>query len=146
MIRALLLAFLLAAPAPDSAWAGTLRLLAHAAAGTLDPQINYTAQYWQLYAFTYDGLLAFRKAPGPAGLELVPDLADAVPAAEENGLLYRFHLRPGIRFSDGSPLRPADVLASFRRIFRVRSPTAETFYGAIVGAPRLPRRPPDLRP
>ena len=130
-IRALLLtAALLASPAS----AGELRLLAHAAAGTLDPQINYTAQYWQLYCFTYDGLVAFRKIPGPAGIELVPDLADALPQPEAGGLLYRFRLRPGIRFSDGRPLRALDVVASLRRIFRVRSPTADTFYGAIDGA------------
>ena len=38
---------------------GTLHLVANAAGGTLDPQINYTLQYWQLYQATYDGLLAF---------------------------------------------------------------------------------------
>ena len=47
LLRALILAALLAFPAA----AGNLRLLAHTAAGTLDPQINYTAQYWQLYCF-----------------------------------------------------------------------------------------------
>ncbi len=130
-LAALGLGALLAGPAQ----AGRLRLLAHAAAGTLDPQVNYTAQYWQLFALAYDGLLAFRKVPGPAGTELVPDLADALPAAEDGGRLYRFQLRPGLRFSDGRPVRGADVVASFRRIFRVRSPTAETFYGSIAGAP-----------
>ena len=123
-----ILAALLTTPAS----ANTLRLLAHSAAGTLDPQINYTAQYWQLYAITYDGLVAFRKTPGPTGLDIVPDLADAI---EQNGLEYRFHLRPGINFSNGQPLTPKDVVASLNRIFRIRSPTAETFYGAIAGAP-----------
>src|SRR5438045_9725032 len=32
---------------------GTLKLLAKAAGGTLDPQVNYTLQYWQLYQATY---------------------------------------------------------------------------------------------
>ena len=45
---------------------GTLKLLAKAAGGTLDPQVNYTLQYWQLYQATYDGLLAFKKAGGDA--------------------------------------------------------------------------------
>src|SRR5258707_9086565 len=38
---------------------GTLHLVANAGAGTLDPQINYTLQYWQLYQASFDGLLAF---------------------------------------------------------------------------------------
>ena len=28
---------------------GTIKLVAQAAAGSLDPKINYTGQYWQLY-------------------------------------------------------------------------------------------------
>ncbi len=58
---------------------GTLRLVAHAAGGTLDPQINYTLEFWQIEQATYDGLLAFRKVGGVAGLTIVPDLAEALP-------------------------------------------------------------------
>ena len=29
-----------------------MKLLAKAAGGTLDPQVNYTLQYWQLYQAT----------------------------------------------------------------------------------------------
>ena len=54
---------------------GTLKLLAKAAGGTLDPQVNYTLEYWQLYQATYDGLLAFKKAGGNAAFDVVPDLA-----------------------------------------------------------------------
>ncbi len=113
---------------------GTLRLLAGSGAGTIDPQINYTLQYWQLFILAYDGLVAFRKTGGPAGLEIVPDLATAVPTPEEGGLLWHFQLRPGIRFSTGALVTGADVAASFRRLFRIGSPTAESFYGAIEGA------------
>ena len=134
MIRLVLAALLLALPAAAQTHrGGALRLLAHSAAGTLDPQVNYTAQYWQVFCATHDGLVAFRKVPGPRGLDIVPDLAAAVEPSED-GLRYTFQLRDGIRFSDGAPLRPEDVLASLRRIFRVRGPTAETFYGAIEGA------------
>ncbi len=139
MIRAALLLALLASPAA-AAQGGALRLLAHAAAGTLDPQVNYTAQYWQIFCFTHDGLVAFRKVPGPAGLDIVPDLAESVERSAD-GLQYRFRLRHGIRFSDGSPLEPEDVLASFRRLFKVRSPTADTFYGAIAGADECLKTP-----
>ncbi len=31
---------------------GEIRLVAAAAGGTIDPQINYTLQYWQLFYFT----------------------------------------------------------------------------------------------
>jgi len=113
---------------------GVLHMLAQTAAGSVDPQINYTAQMWQIFIMAYDGLVAFRKTSGEEGNEIVPDLADALPAPTDDGLTYVFHLRPGLRFSDGSPVRPADAAASLRRIFRVSSPTAGSFYGAIAGA------------
>ena len=128
LCAALVATLLLAAPARADF---TLRLLARSAAGTIDPHVNYTAQYWQVFAGVYDGLVAFRKVAGPAGTEIVPDLAESFTV---DGLAYRFRLRPGLRFSDGGPARAEDVAASFRRIFRVGSPTASTFFGAIEGA------------
>ena len=58
---------------------GTMKLLAKAAGGTLDPQVNYTLQYWQLYQATYDGLLGFTKAGSDAAFQVVPDLAESIP-------------------------------------------------------------------
>ena len=113
---------------------GTMRLLAHSAAGTIDPQVNYTAQFWQIFSMVYDGLLAFRKVPGPHGNEIVADLAESVPTPTDGGLTWRFQLRPDIHFSTGAPVRATDVAASFRRLFRISSPTADSFYGAIEGA------------
>ena len=40
---------------------GTFTMLAKGAGGSLDPQINYTLQYWQLYQSTQDGLVAFKR-------------------------------------------------------------------------------------
>ena len=113
---------------------GTLHLLAKSAAGTLDPQVNYTLQYWQLYQAMYDGLLAFKKVSGQDSFTVVPDLAEALPTVSDGGKTYTFVLRKGIKFSDGKDVTVADVAASFKRIFTVSSPTAGTFYNGIVGA------------
>ena len=55
------------------------------------------------------GLVTFRKAGGAAGTQLVPVLAVAVPRPTDGGRTYRFVLRRGIRYSNGKPVRPADV-------------------------------------
>ena len=140
MTRLVLLWLLLAGCAHAQ---GTLRLLASTGAGSIDPQINYTGQYWQLFTVVYDGLVAFRRVPGPTGLELVADLADAVPQPTEDGRLYSFHMRPGLRFSDGAPVRASDAAASFRRMFRIVGPTAGSFYAGIVGGAECLRAPAD---
>ena len=113
---------------------GTLKLVAKAAAGTIDPQVNYTLEYWQLYQATYDGLLAFTKAGGNAAFTVVPDLAENLPTPTNGGKTWVFKLRKGIKFSNGKTVTPDDVVASFQRIFKVKSPTSGSFYAGIVGA------------
>ncbi len=113
---------------------GTMRIVAHSAAGTVDPMINYTLQYWQIYQGLYDGLMAFKKAPGADGFTKVPDLAEAMPEVSNDGKTYTFKLRKGVKFSTGAEVSVKDVVASFQRIFKVSSPTAGGFYSVIVGA------------
>ena len=113
---------------------GTIKLVAASAAGSLDPKINYTGQYWELYQASYDGLLGFRYGDGKASFEVVPDLATALPVMSNGGKTLTFTLRSGIKFSNGQPVTVADVKASFERIFKVSSPTAGSFYNGIVGA------------
>lgn len=113
---------------------GKLRLLSNAGAGTIDPHVNYTLQFANVYQSVYDGLVAFKKGAGAEAFTIVPDLAEAIPAPENGGKRYVFKLRKGIKFSNGRELTVEDAAASFRRIFKVSSPTSGTFYNLIVGA------------
>ncbi|RWQ24676.1 ABC transporter substrate-binding protein [Mesorhizobium sp.] len=134
-----LLGMTIASP-PSSALAaegklgGTLRLLANAAAGTADPHINYTLQFFQMNYILYDGLVTYKKAGDKSGFEVVADLAETLPKVENSGKTYVFKLRKGIKFADGSDVTSKDVVASFQRIFKISGPTAGTFYNGIVGA------------
>jgi peptide/nickel transport system substrate-binding protein len=120
---------------------GTLKLLAKTAGGTIDPKINYTLQYWQLFQSVYDGLTTFKQVNGQDSFTIVPDLAEAVPTPTNGNKTYVFTLRKGISFSDGSPLTVDDVVASFQRIFKVSGPTAGSFYNGIVGADKCLKTP-----
>jgi peptide/nickel transport system substrate-binding protein len=120
---------------------GTVKLVAQAAAGTLDPKINYTGQYWELYQASYDGLLAFAYGDGKRSFDIVPDLATALPKLSNGGKTLNFTLRKGVKFSNGQLVTVADVKASFERIFKVLSPTAGSFYNGIVGADKCLKTP-----
>ena len=113
---------------------GTLKLLYQGAFGSADPHINYTLQGWQIEQTTMDGLVNFKKAQGTAAYTVVPDLAVAIPKPTAGGKTWVFKLRSGIKFSNGKPLKASDVVASFQRIFKVHGPTAESFYGSIIGS------------
>ncbi|MDR3518852.1 MAG: ABC transporter substrate-binding protein [Azospirillaceae bacterium] len=136
MSGAALVAALLAAASAQAAdhRGGTLHAVAVSSSGTLDPQINYTTQYWQLYQSVYDGLLAFKKTDGTAGTEIVPDLVTTLPVVSDGGKTLTVTLRKGITFANGKELTTADVVASFQRIFKISGPTAGSFYNVLVGA------------
>jgi len=115
---------------------GELRTVANAApSGSPDPQVNYTLQEWQLLITSHDGLIAFKRVAGAPGTVKVPDLAEAIPKPTNGGKTWTFKLRSGIKFSDGSTLDGADVLATFERLFKIgNSPNAGTWYNVIQGA------------
>jgi peptide/nickel transport system substrate-binding protein len=123
---------LLCAAAPHHG--GTLHLTASSAAGTIDPHINYTSAFNQIYAFLTDGLVTFRKVGGAAGAQIVPDLAEAMPTVADAGRTYIFKLRHGVFFSDGREVTVEDVAASLRRMFKVLGPNVGSWYNIIIGA------------
>ena len=104
-----------------------MKLLASTAGGTLDPQVNYTLQYWQLYQATYDGLVTFRKVGGAHSFDIVADLATAMPKLSNAGKTYTFILRKGVKFSNGATVSVNDVKASLERLFKVSNPNAGTW-------------------
>jgi peptide/nickel transport system substrate-binding protein len=111
---------------------GVFTILANSSFGVADPAQNYTLQEWQLLIDTGDGLTAFAKVGGLAGTKIVPDLATAIPLPTNGGKTYVFHIRHGIKFSNGQTLKPSDFVTTFERQFTVPGPTS--FYSGIVGA------------
>ncbi len=111
---------------------GTYTILANSAFGVADPAQNYTLQEWQLLIDTHDGLVQFERVGGTAGTKIVPDLATALPTPTDGGKTYLFHIRTGIKFSNGQVMKPSDFVKTFERQFTVPGPT--TFYSGIVGA------------
>ena len=133
-LAALLIALSTGAHAQQAHQGGTLRLVSAASVGTIDPQISYESQYQAIFFVVYDGLVSFSKAGGKASTDVVADLAEAVPKPEDGGKTYVFKLRDRVSFSDGQPVTPGDVVASFQRLFKVSSPNAGTWYNVIAGA------------
>src|SRR5215469_6018783 len=111
---------------------GVFTILSNSAFGVADPAQNYTLGEWQLLIDTHDGLTAFAKVNGLAGNKIVPDLATSIPKPTNGGKTYLFHIRRGIKFSNGQTLKPSDFVKTFERQFTVPGPTS--FYSDIVGA------------
>ncbi len=93
-----------------------------------------------LLSLAYDGLVAYRRAGGATFGPLIGALATDVPPPSPDGRTYVFKLRPKLRYSDSSPVRPEDFRASLEALFR-RDPGLGSYYQGIVGGQRCARRP-----
>ena len=101
----------------------------------LDTGLSYATEGWEILESTGDGLLAFKRASGAAGAQIVPDLATAMPAVTNGGKTYSFTMRTGIPFSApvSRAVQPSDIKFSIERLFRIDS-GGVGFYTGIVGA------------
>jgi len=114
---------------------GTLRVLSAFGYDSIDPALaGFSAA--SVLLVTNDGLVSFRKVGGVEGTQLVPDLAVAVPTPSEGGKTYTFQVRPGIRYSNGKLVQPADFKRAIERLFVIGATEATGFYSGIVGADR----------
>jgi YVTN family beta-propeller protein len=121
---------------------GTLTLIAQLSPHdqATDPAAAYMPAIWQMLSVTNDGLVGYRRAGGPVSDTLVPDLASALPAPVNGGRSYIFHLRPGLRYSNGTTVRPEDFRRAIERAFSINAGPAGYFTG-IVGAHQCERTP-----
>jgi ABC-type transport system substrate-binding protein/DNA-binding SARP family transcriptional activator/streptogramin lyase len=121
---------------------GTLALIANLSPHdqTTDPAAAWMPPIWQMLSVTNDGLVSYRRTGGPAGDTLVPDLAAALPAPADGGRTYTFQLRAGIRYSNGTPVRPEDFRHAIERVFAINAGPA-FYYTGIIGASQCARAP-----
>jgi peptide/nickel transport system substrate-binding protein len=120
---------------------GTLTLIAQLSPHdqATDPAAAWMPPIWQMLSVTNDGLVGYRRIGGPVGDTLVPDLATTLPAPVDGGRTYTFHLRPGIRYSNGTPVRPEDFRHAIERVFALGAAAFE--YTGIAGAAQCQRTP-----
>jgi peptide/nickel transport system substrate-binding protein len=132
-------------PGPNAHRGGTLRVVESPAfaslGGSLDPAAFGGLGQWQMLSLTNDGLVTYRRIGGIAGDTLVPDLATELPSPTGDGRIYTFHLRRGIRYSDGTPVRPEDFRYAIERVFEIGNAYTESPYTGIVGAQQCARMP-----
>jgi peptide/nickel transport system substrate-binding protein len=102
----------------------------------MDPALSYTAEGWTAMGEVYIPLLTYRHADGAAGAEVVPGLAKDMPKISNGGKTYTLFLRPGLKYSNGKPVKASDFTYAVERAFKVNS-GGSVFYTGIVGAEKF---------
>ena len=87
----------------------------------LDPALSYTAEGWTAMADVYVPLLTYKHANGEEGSEVIPGLAKELPKISNGGKTYTLTLRPGLKYSDGTPVKASDFPYTIERLFKTNS-------------------------
>lgn len=93
---------------------------------TLDPAVDYESTGFEIISNVYETLIEYN---GTSTSDFVPVISDTIPTVA-NGLVspdflnYTFHIRPGMKFSNGDPITAWDVKYSISRtlLFNAGSP------------------------
>jgi peptide/nickel transport system substrate-binding protein len=99
----------------------------------LDPGLSFTLEGATALQNVYIPLLTYAHADGAGGTKLIPGLARELPKIDQGGKRYTLYLRPGLQYSDGSPVKASDFRFVVERLFRINS-VGSTFFTGIVGA------------
>jgi peptide/nickel transport system substrate-binding protein len=102
----------------------------------IDPALSYTAEGWTAMADVYIPLLTYKHANGEEGSEVIPGLAKELPKISNGGKTYTLFLRPGLKYSDGTPVKASDFPFAVERMLKLNS-GGTPFYTSIVGAEKF---------
>jgi peptide/nickel transport system substrate-binding protein len=102
----------------------------------MDPQISYTAEGWTAMRPVYVPLLTYKAASEAEGSEIIPGLAKELPKVTNGGKTYTMFLRPGLKYSNGEPIKAGDFKYAVERCFLTNS-GGSPFYTDIVGAEKF---------
>ncbi len=120
---------------------GTLSFDNSSTVESTDPGNIYYAYEWnfsQLYATT---LMTYKACPGACGLQLAPALATSPGVVSDNGLTWTYHIKPNVKFEDGTTITSQDVKYAVERTFdRGKFPLGPAYYTFLL-APQKPAYP-----
>jgi peptide/nickel transport system substrate-binding protein len=115
---------------------GTLNITYAGFPDYMDPALSYTQEGWTAMGEVYIPLLTYKHAEGAEGSEVVPGLAKEMPKISNAGKTYTLFLRPGLKYSDGTPVKASDFPFAVERMFKLNS-GGSPFYTTIVGAEKF---------
>lgn len=118
-----------AAPAETTAGGKILSVQVGPDPETIDPALNSAVDGGNMLLHSFECLLAVDQDG-----KLIPGQAESWETSED-GLTWTFHLRDGLKWSDGSDLTAKDFEYSWKRVCdpMVAAPYAETVLGMVEG-------------
>jgi peptide/nickel transport system substrate-binding protein len=99
----------------------------------LDPADMYYGYAWNFVRYYGRSLVMFKPAPGNAGTQLIPDLATSLGQSSDGGKTWTYHIRPGLKYSDGTTITTKDIKYDVERTLdKTVFPNGPTYFNDFL--------------
>ena len=103
-----------------------------------DPGNTYYAANWNFIRLYTTPLMTYKSCPGKCGLQLVPGLATAPGTVSPDGLTWTYHIKQGLKFSDGEAITASDIKYAVERTYAKNVLPNGPSYFQVWLAPQTP--------
>ncbi len=124
---------------PSSRPGGTIVFDNSSVPDSTDPGNTYYANMWNVVRLYGRSLVTYKSVPGNSGNQIVPDLATSLGQVGDNGLTWTYHLRPNIRYEDGTTVTSQHVKYAVERTYaKDVLPNGPGYFQLLLGDPKYP--------
>ena len=124
---------------PSTKKGGTLTFALSSTPDSFDPGNTYYAWTFDMTRLWATPLVTYKSCPGACGNTLVPGIATSLGTVSDNGLVWTYHLKPGLKFEDGTPVTSADVKYAVERTYdRSVLANGPTYFPVLLADPKYP--------
>jgi peptide/nickel transport system substrate-binding protein len=102
---------------PSTKTGGTIVYDNSSGPDSTDAGNTYYAFNWNFTRLYATPLMTYKSCTGSCGLNIVPALATAPGVGTSNDTVWTYHIKSGLKFSDGLPITSADVKYAVMRTF-----------------------------
>jgi peptide/nickel transport system substrate-binding protein len=124
---------------PSTTKGGTLTFAMASTPDSFDPGDTYYDWTWNISRLWATPLVTYKSCPGSCGLGLTPGIATSLGTVSDNGLVWTYHLKQGLKFEDGTPVTSEDVKYAVERTYdRSVLPNGPTYFPVLLADPTYP--------
>jgi peptide/nickel transport system substrate-binding protein len=124
---------------PSNHKGGTIRFDNSSVPDSTDPGNTYYAFMWNTVRLYGRALITYKSVPGSGGNQIVPDLTTSLGRVSDNGLTWAYHLKPNIKFEDGTTVTSKDVKYAIERTYaKDVLPNGPSYFKLLLKDPNYP--------
>lgn len=124
---------------PSDATGGTIIFNSSSVPDSTDPGDTYYANQWNVVRLYGRSLVTYKSTPGSGGNQIVPDLATSLGSVSANGLTWTYHLKPSIKYEDGTTVTSKDVKYAVERSYaKDVLPNGPGYFSLLLTDPGYP--------